>query len=176
MNHSTALCGTCLLLVLFGCSKEDKQDIAQQSNISNTSQSAQLDALGRSVVARKCPDPISIESEQVKNKHDPNITDEIRKIKCDGYTIQIYLANFIVPAKELPMALTVYRKLDYIKPSQYIASEPAEVIKAYGTPLQNQGNDIVYRLGTEEDFFYNYVTYKIKNGLVDEVTWDWDME
>lgn len=159
-----------------GCSKEDKQVIAQQSNISSMDQSTQLDNLGRSIVAKKCPNPISVESEHIKNRHDPNILDEIRKITCDDYVIEIYLANFIAPPKELPLTLTVNRKIQYISPSQYIGASVASVIKAYGNPLEKQENAIVYSIGPKESFGDNQVAYKIKNGLIEEITWSWDID
>lgn len=173
MTRPKALCAACVCLVLFGCAKKGEQDLAKQINL--PSQAARLADLGRSLVARKCPNPISVKSEHIKNKHDPKVTDEIRKITCDGYEIRIYLANFVNPPKELPLTLTIHHKLEHIKPSQYIGGNSAAIVRAYGSPLRIEGEDIVYQLGSEDNE-YNIVRFKVKNSLVEEIEWDWDID
>ena len=178
MGRAISLSVICVFLALLGCSKESKRAAIQQSQTLDVGQpdtivQTQLDDLGRSLVTRKCPNPIGTESKHVQNNHDPKVTDEIRKIVCDGYEMQIYLANFTNPAKELPLKLTIHRKLEYIKPSQYIGGNSTLVVKTYGHPLQIEGEDIVYRLDEAVD---NSVTYKVKNGLVEKIMWSWDVD
>lgn len=132
-----------------------------------------IDSAGRSLVAARCKAPLSSSEEQVQNRHEDNVTDQIHSIRCDGYSLKYYVANSYVPPHDIPMRLTLTKPHKALPIDLNIGVSAANVRSRLGTPDRDTDGKLVYVVG---EAAADSITYVVKGNKIIEIDWAWDVD
>lgn len=132
-----------------------------------------LDGIGRSIVAAKCANPLSTFEEKIQNRHVDGVVDLIRKIQCNDYSLQFYIANAFKPSHELPMRLNIRKQQRLLPPNMNIGATELQIRASLGTPENALDGKLVYVAGEDGA---DTITFVTKGGYVVEIDWSWDVD
>jgi hypothetical protein len=136
---------------------------------------AELDRLGRSIAAQKCPRPLEVKTSFIRNPRAADVADEMRSHVCRGFRIAVYVSHGSGPARELPMSVVLEEAHPQL-PAALSIGAPAESVRgALGAPTATVGQSLSYALNTGARS-RDTVTFEIDGARVQAVAWLWDVD
>jgi hypothetical protein len=132
----------------------------------------ELNKLGETIAAEKCQGAGKVTREKVNNIHDPEIIDEIERIDCPGLKITTYIANYTFPPREFPQVLALQMHDPRISVEHSIGARAEAVIQELGPPHRRDATNLIYQTNIEA-LDSSAITFKIQDGVVKEILWNW---
>lgn len=134
---------------------------------------AELDAAGRAIAAEKCSRPVEVKTSFVRNPVDRAVADEMQSTDCRSFSVAVYRALAPAPLRELPMSVVLRGAHPRIALAWSVGAQAAAVRAALGAPQRQFGENLVYglRSGAQDS-----LTFEVKAGIVDALSWNWDVD
>lgn len=134
---------------------------------------AELDRIGRTIVAARCARPLEVKTVFVRNPQREDLADEMQSIACHGLRIALYRSTSTVPARDLPMSLVLEATDPRMPQSLSIGARAQEVVARLGPPATQPGGQLAYAFDAAGR---NTLSFELRDGLVRAVAWTWDVD
>jgi hypothetical protein len=133
-----------------------------------------LGKLGGSLFASGCANLPPHKITREKNKHYPEVIDDIAEFRCPGLKITKYVAKSVKPFKILPLRVELSKNV-HLAPAPYnLGVSVQDVQKKLGTPVKQTHDRMTYYLnleGTGDDA----ITFVHRQGKITAMIWSWEV-
>lgn len=133
-----------------------------------------LDGIGRRAVEKACPGPLRVTTNVVRNRHDPNVRDEVRQVTCPGLKAETYISRASDPPRTLPLALTARGLVESMPTELQVGTATANLLIALGKPTKTGRGWLSYALPSEAG--NDIITFRTRNDKVTAIHWSWDVD
>lgn len=136
---------------------------------------AELDRLGRSIAAERCPRPQEMKVSLVRHPHAQAVADEMQSTRCRGFRVAVYRSHSSDPPRELPMSVVVESDHPRVDAAWSVGASSAEVRSALGAPFVTRGESFSYSLSPLRPG-RDTLEFEVQAGIVRAVTWNWQVD
>ena len=130
---------------------------------------AQLDMIADRVIADGCSGTEQVTKTPVANRHVPGLIDYIKTMQCGGLITEIYVSTAASDPSGLPIYLEITQRNNQIPSFLNIGASVRSLVHRLGQPTARESDNLQYQRLDGEDS----VTFRLKNGNVSSIRWDW---
>lgn len=134
----------------------------------------QLRAMGAAVAGMPCANAIAVTTRDVRNAHDPAVTDQVVETVCPGVTALTYRANSKPGPRLLPVRVVFTQADPRLPPALRVGAPIAGLAAVLGEPKAVTASAWTYPLaddGAGEELIVEH-----RDGLVTRATWSWGLD
>lgn len=132
-----------------------------------------LDGVGRRLVLEPCANPLAVKLQSVRNRHEPNVRDEVKLVTCPSFKAETYIAGADKPLSNLPLSLKVTAPVRLL-PAQLQVGAPSANLKILGKPAASKGGAFTYVLPSEPG--NDSITFATAKARISSIYWSWDVD
>lgn len=133
----------------------------------------ELDGVGRRMVLEACANPLAVKRQGVRNRHEPDVRDDVKLVTCPNFEAETYIARAYKPPSILPLSLKVSAPVSLL-PAQLQVGVPSANLKVLGKPAGSKDGAFSYALPSEAG--NDSITFVTTNARISSIYWSWDVD